>query len=209
VENCQLGVFLAYASPIEQALIDRELYCRSPGPLTGSAARRRVPAEVQFATKPVQATVMLTRALEAGLPAGWVTADEAYGQDSKFRTFLDQRRIGYGVAVPRSQSIGLGVGTARANTLAGQAPTEAWKRLSAGDCSKGPRLYDWAMASLPGFDDERGRWLLIAAASPTRTSWPSICVRARPTPPSTPSRALPGFAGDRGMLPAGQNRNRP
>jgi putative transposase len=49
-----------------------------------------------------------------------VTADEAYGQDSKFRTFLDQRRIGYFVAVPRNQTVGLGVGTARADTLAAQ-----------------------------------------------------------------------------------------
>jgi SRSO17 transposase len=132
VENCQLGVFLAYASPLGRALIDRELYL----PKSWTADRQRcaeagVPAQVQFATKPVQAAAMLARALDAGVPAGWVTADEAYGQDAKFRTFLDQRRIGYVVAVPRSQSIGLGVGTARADTLAGQAPAEAWKRLSA------------------------------------------------------------------------------
>ena len=162
VENCQLGVFLAYASPTGRALIDRELYL----PKSWIADRDRcaqagVPEHVQFATKPSQAAVMLARALDAGVPAGWVSADEAYGQDSKFRTFLDQRRVGYVVAVPRSQSIGLGVGTARADTLAGQAPAAAWKRLSAGDGSKGPRLYDWAMASLPGHHEGRGRWVLI------------------------------------------------
>ncbi|NIL44069.1 hypothetical protein HCB17_25365 [Salinispora arenicola] len=95
---------------------------------------------------------MQRRALDAGVPASWVSADEAYGQDSTFRGLLDQRRVGYGVAVPRSQCIGLGVGTARADTLAEQAPPEAWRRLSAGDGSKGPRLYDWAMAGLPGHD---------------------------------------------------------
>jgi SRSO17 transposase len=162
VENCQLGVFLAYASPAGRALIDRELYL----PKSWTADRERcadagVPEQVQFATKPAQAAVMLARALDAGVPASWVTADEAYGQDSKFRMFLDQRRIGYVVCVPRRQAIGLGVGTARADTLAGQAPKEAWKRLSAGDGSKGPRLYDWAMASLPELDEGRGRWLLI------------------------------------------------
>jgi SRSO17 transposase len=105
---------------------------------------------------------MLTRALDAGIPARWITADEAYGQDSKFRTFCDQRRIGYVVAVPRNQQVGLGIGTARVDTLAGQAPDEAWKRLSAGAGAKGPRLYDWAMAGLPDLDDTgRSRWVLI------------------------------------------------
>lgn len=162
VENCQLGVFLAYASPTGRALVDRELYL--PKAWTTDPERcadAGVPAQVQFATKPAQATVMLARAFDAGVPAGWVTADEAYGQDSKFRMFLDQRRIGYVVCVPRSQSIGLGLATARADTLADQAPAEAWKRLSAGDGSKGPRLYDWALASLPELDAGRGRWLLI------------------------------------------------
>jgi SRSO17 transposase len=151
-------------------LIDRELYLPKSWTVDEQrCADAGVPVTVQFATKPTQATVMLARALDAGVPAGWVTADEAYGQDSKFRTFLDQRRIGYVVCVPRRQAIGLGLGTARVDTLAGQAPAEAWKRLSAGDGSKGPRLYDWAMAALPGHDDGRGddhgdgrgRWLLI------------------------------------------------
>lgn len=165
VENCQLGTFLAYASPVGRALIDRELYL--PKSWTADPARcadAGVPEQVRFATKPTQAMAMIGRALDAGVPAAWVTADEAYGQDSKFRTFLDQRRVGYVVAVPRSQSVGLGVGTARADTLAAQAPAQAWKRLSAGDGSKGPRLYDWAMAELPGTSAQRGRWVLIRRA---------------------------------------------
>jgi SRSO17 transposase len=163
VENCQLGVFLAYASPIGRALVDRELYL----PKSWTADRQRcdqagVPAGVGFATKPQLAQAMLARALDAGIPAQWITADEAYGQDSKFRMFCDRRRVGYVVAVPRNQQIGLGVGTTRIDTLAGQAPDEAWKRLSAGAGSKGPRLYDWAMAGLPDLDDTgRSRWVLI------------------------------------------------
>jgi SRSO17 transposase len=162
VENCQLGVFLAYASPIGRALIDRELYL--PKSWTNDPTRctdAGVPESRQFATKPIQATVMLARALDAGVPTGWVTADEAYGQDSKFRTFCDQRRVGYVVAVPRNQTIGTGTGTARAETLSNQAPDQAWKRLSAGDGAKGPRLYDWARAVLPASEEDRGRWLLI------------------------------------------------
>jgi SRSO17 transposase len=169
VENCQIGVFLAYASPAGRALIDAELYL--PRSWAGDRARcaaAGVPAGAEFATKPELGRVMLGRALEAGVPARWATADEAYGQDHKFRVFCEQRRLGYVVAVPCSQSTGAGTGYgstgSRADALAAAAPAQAWKRLSAGDGAKGPRLYDWAMATLPidreptdGFE----RWLLI------------------------------------------------
>ena len=80
IENCQIGVFLAYASPRGRALIDRELYL--PEAWTDDPARCRaagVPTEVGFPTKPQLARVMLERALDAGVPAAWVTADEVYG----------------------------------------------------------------------------------------------------------------------------------
>lgn len=173
VENCQLGVFLAYATVHGRALLDRELYL--PKSWIGDSARRAgagIGTDVEFATKPALAGRMLGRAFDAGVPAAWVTADEAYGQDSKFRTVLDARRVGYVLAVPRSQSVDLGGAggaggapagraSARADTLAGDAPPQAWKRLSAGDGAKGPRLYDWALAALPGSEPGRGRWLLI------------------------------------------------
>jgi SRSO17 transposase len=173
VENCQLGVFLAYASPLGRALIDAELYL--PRSWAGDRARcaeAGVPEEVGFATKPVLAQAMLGRALDAGVPAPWATADEAYGKDHKFRRFLEQRRLGYVVAVPCDQSVGPGIGYgntgSRADVLAADAPEQAWKRLSAGDGAKGERLYDWAMATLaPHPDDELGgvagfgRWLLV------------------------------------------------
>jgi SRSO17 transposase len=167
VENCQLGVFLAYVSPAGRALIDAELYLpRSWTEDRARCAQAAVPADVGFATKPALAQAMLGRALEAGVPARWVTADEAYGQDHKFRAFCEQRRIGYVVAVPRSQSAGPGTGYgntgSRADVLAASAPGQAWKRLSAGDGAKGPRLHDWALATLPGEPGEGfQRWLLI------------------------------------------------
>src|SRR6516164_2992653 len=167
VENCQLGVFLAYASPAGRALIDAELYL--PRSWTGDRARcteAGVPDQVGFATKPELARQLLGRALDAGVPARWVTADEAYGQDHKFRIFCEQRRLGYVVAVPCSQSTGPGTGYgntgSRADVLAASAPEQAWKRLSAGDGANGPRLYDWALATLPGEPGEgTERWLLI------------------------------------------------
>jgi SRSO17 transposase len=72
---------------------------------------------------------MLERALEAGVPAPWATADEAYGQDHKFRVFLERRRVGYVVAAPKNQSVGPGIGYgntgSRADDLTADAPEQA------------------------------------------------------------------------------------
>jgi SRSO17 transposase len=174
VENCQLGVFLAYATSKGRTLIDRELYV--PKSWIGDRDRcdeAAIPEDVEFATKTVLARQMLARALDAGVPAGWVTADEAYGSDHKFRTWLEQRRIGYVVAVACSQTIPATAGTSRADVLVSQAPAEAWKRRSCGEGAKGPRLFDWAVASLPVYEDTTPpgwcRWLL-ARRSLTRNS---------------------------------------
>ena len=165
VENCQLGVFLAYATSKGRTLIDRELYL----PKTWTSDRDRcqaaaIPDDVEFATKAVLAQAMLDRALDAGVPAAWVTADEAYGQDHKFRTWCEKRRIGYVVAVPRSQTIPAGAGSSRADHATAMAPEQAWKRRSCADGAKGPRLFDWAVASVSAGDDTPpgwGRWLLV------------------------------------------------
>lgn len=165
-ENCQLGVFLAYATSKGRTLIDRELYL----PKSWIADRDRcrdaaVPDGVEFATKTVQAQRMLARALDAGVPAAWVTADEAYGKDHKFRTWLEQRRIGYVVAVACNQTIPAVDGTSRADVLVAHAPAEAWTRRSCGDGAKGSRLFDWAVASLPVYEDTTPpgwrRWLMV------------------------------------------------
>jgi SRSO17 transposase len=80
-ENCQIGVFLAYASSLGHALIDRELYL--PRSWTEDRERCRaagIPDDVAFATKPQLAQQMLQRVIEAGVPFAWFTADEVYGQ---------------------------------------------------------------------------------------------------------------------------------
>lgn len=154
VENCQLGVFCAYATVKGRALIDRELYL----PKSWIADRDRcreaaIPDDTQFATKTELARLMLARALDAGVPAAWVTADEAYGKDHQFRAWLHARRVGYVVAVASNQAIPGSAGTSRADVLAAHAPAQAWKRRSCGSGAKGPRVYDWAVASLPGDQD--------------------------------------------------------
>jgi SRSO17 transposase len=173
VENCQLGVFLAYAGPKGRALVDRELYL--PKSWTEDRDRCReagVPDDVQFAAKPELARLMLGRALDAGLPGAWVTADEAYGRDGKFRDWLEQRRIGYVVAVASSQAVRGDAGTSRADVLAAHAPDQAWKRRSCGDGSKGPRVFDWAAATLPDDGTEPPGWSrhLLVRRSLTRNA---------------------------------------
>ncbi|MFE2094906.1 IS701 family transposase [Streptomyces sp. NPDC059460] len=160
-ENCQIGVFAAYATTRGHTLVDRELYL--PKSWTDDRERcraARVPDDRVFATKGELARAIILRALASPLPIGWVTADSAYGQDSHFRRFLEDHQIFY-VAVPKSQQ----VHGPRIDHLIGQAPPEAWQRLSAGSGAKGERFYDWAAARLPavwefdGDEPTRQRWM--------------------------------------------------
>jgi SRSO17 transposase len=100
VENCQIGVFLGYASPLGQALVDRELYL--PQEWTNARERCRqagIPENRGFATKPQLARQMLARAFAAGVPAKWVTGDSVYGADRRLRVWLEARPQAYGLAV--------------------------------------------------------------------------------------------------------------
>ena len=148
IENCQIGVFLAYASPWGRTFLDRELYL--PEEWATDAERRNeagVPPAVAFATKPQIARRMLARACQAGVPAAWVTADSVYGGDFTLRKELTERKQRYVVAVSSTQALWVwdnGVPQQRSirEVVARVAPN-AWVQLSAGDGAKGPRVYDW------------------------------------------------------------------
>ncbi|KOG64694.1 transposase [Streptomyces griseoflavus] len=149
-ENCQIGVFTAYASGRGRALVDRELYL--PRSWTEDPARcraARVPADRRFATKIELARALVLRALASALPISWVTADSAYGQDFTFRRMLEETGVGYVLAVPKSQQLKSLAGIWRIDQLIAQAPPQTWQPLSCGDGAKGPRLYHWAAAQLP------------------------------------------------------------
>ncbi|WP_406503360.1 IS701 family transposase [Streptomyces sp. NBC_00212] len=150
IDNCQIGVFAAYATARGRALVDRELYL--PKSWTTDRERCRaakIPDARGFATKGELAKAMVRRCLAAGLPAAWVTADEAYGQDWSFRRLLEQHNLGYVVAVPKSQQIKSLAGVWRIDELIDDAPADAWQTLSCGNGAKGPRVFDWAAAKLP------------------------------------------------------------
>lgn len=144
VDNCQLGVFLVYATPKSYAFIDRELYL--PKSWTGSPERcqqAHIPESVGFMTKPQLARQMLERTFKAGITAHWVTADEFYGRDHQLRHWLEQRRQAYVMAIPRNEIVRVDALECRVDELAASWPGEEWVRLSCGKGSKGSRDDDW------------------------------------------------------------------
>jgi SRSO17 transposase len=152
VENCQVAVYLSYASAAGHALIDRELYLPESWVADpGRCAAAGIPEGTAFATKPELALRMIGRALDAGTPAGWVTGDEVYGADPGLRAGLEDRQVGYVLAVAKSHPAATAAGAVRADMLARKLPPRAWQRLSAGPGAKGHRWYDWAWVSIdPG-----------------------------------------------------------
>jgi SRSO17 transposase len=173
-ENCQVGVFLAYASERGQAFIDRELYLPEEWALDKERRERAgVPDEVGMRTKPELAKEMLRRALEAGVKAGWVVADSLYGDSRRLGMFLEDREQPYVLALSGKAHVWSGFYQHRVSTLLdalreGELPSaqaaaeEGWKRLSAGEGSKGPRLYDWTRLPLnPPLQEDFQRWLLV------------------------------------------------
>src|SRR4051794_19244844 len=124
VENCQVGVFLAYGSRGGHALIDRRLYL--PEAWAGDAERRRaakVPEDVPFLTKPAIARAMIARALDAGVPCGWVLGDEVYGADRRLRAMLEERGKPYLLTIRSNDAPGAGLdGGGGRHEAAGPAP---------------------------------------------------------------------------------------
>jgi SRSO17 transposase len=163
IENCQVGVFLGYVTPKGRALIDRGLYL--PKEWTDDRDRcdaAGVPEEVEFATKIVLARRMVERAVAAGVPAKWVTADAVYGSDYHFRIGLENQGLGYVAGVRSDFAACVEWRQVRAKALLAEVPDDGWHRVSCGDGAKGPREYDWAVLRTNSPEPETyARWLLI------------------------------------------------
>ncbi|MDQ5829600.1 MAG: IS701 family transposase, partial [Actinomycetota bacterium] len=154
----------AYASEKGAAFVDRALYLPreewADDPLRREEAG--VPDEVRFATKGELAKEMLGRAFEAKMPARWVVADTVYGTARGLRGWLEEQGCSYVLAVPATKGVYHEDRQRQARSLAKDLPEEAWARASAGAGSKGDRLYDWALVSLPEPEaPSAGRWLLV------------------------------------------------
>jgi SRSO17 transposase len=168
ITSCQIGVFAAYVSNKGCAFIDRQLYL--PKDWINDAIRRQaahVPDSLRFVTKPEIAAQMIARAIAAGVPFDWVAADTIYGVGA---IEMQLRRAGKGYVLGAHATdqfyswIGKPDVAGTAEEIAQELAPGAWKRLSAGDGTKGARLYDWAYIELADLeaeeytDDLTGLW---------------------------------------------------
>jgi len=168
ITNCQIGVFVTYASRHGHAFLDRALYL--PKSWTDDRIRLKathVPKEIGFATKPQMAARMIARAVAADVPFRWVAADSVYGVGDIER---DLRHLGKGYVLG-VDSTHVFRSWGKKRLVAGSAAEIAktlepsdWKRLPAGEGTKGPRLHDWCYLELADLDAEefntanRGLW---------------------------------------------------
>ncbi|MBQ0997498.1 IS701 family transposase [Streptomyces sp. RK62] len=137
IENAQVAVYLVYAGERGHAAVDRELFI--PRSWTGDPDRCRAAGlgeDTPFATKPDLARM------------GWVTGDEVYGGNPTLRAALEERGIGYVLAVACSAEVPTKGGKFRADRLVKRLPKRAWQKVSAGRGAKGHRFYDWAVIDL-------------------------------------------------------------
>ena len=193
VENCQLGVFLTYATAQGHTFLDRRLYL----PEEWCADRERceeakVPADVGFATKGELAVAMLRHAWRLGVPMRWVTADEVYGESRALRNAVAESGRWYVFAVGVHNSVWLArpeVGVpawtgrgrkpfkarvldesarlVRIPALVASWPDSRWQRLQVAAGEKGVRIYDWACQRIVENQDQmpgRDSWLLVRRA---------------------------------------------
>lgn len=202
IENCQVGVFLAYATSNGQAFLDRELYL--PQEWADDAARRAeagVPTTRAFATKPALARQLLARAFAAQVPAAWVTGDEIYGDDTDLRRWLEEEDHPYVLAVSASHPIWHDGTPKRAEAVVAALPAAAWGRWSAGAGSQGERLYDWVGVRLP-FPTAAGQaqWLLARRSLSDHTE---LAYYRAYGPAETALAALVQVAGQRWAIEVG------
>jgi SRSO17 transposase len=165
--DCQVGVFVAYASNKGAAFIDRALYL--PEEWANDPKRRAeagVPQEVAFANKIELAKRMLERAFEAGVPARWVAADAFYGRSHEFRAWLEERGRAYAVMVPKTNMVPLGARKKKIERLAEGLPEDAWSEVLPAEDSDERRPWEWACLGLAA-DPKKGmsRWLLVRRGS--------------------------------------------
>src|SRR5215510_1001993 len=171
IANCQIGVFLAYASSQGRAFTERELYL----PRAWAEDRMRrcaagAPPGVTVATKPQLSQRLLARARAQKVPCRWVTGDAVYGGDSALRQWLEAHRLFYVLAVTAQYRIWTGAGREWAAALIKRLPATAWRRCRAGWGSKGERLYEWTRLVVRKGTAQRRRWLLARRSLPNPTA---------------------------------------
>lgn len=163
VANCQVGVFLVYSTSKGFTFLDRKLYlpqewlqdeprCREAG----------IPEGTEFQTKPQMALSMLKEAYETGVPFSWVTGDSVYGDYRKIRTWLESEETNYVLCVSGKEYVWRDFEQIRISALLETLGDAIWNVKSAGNGSKGKRLYEWCRLPLnPPLNPAYRRWLLV------------------------------------------------
>ncbi len=161
--NCQVGVFLAYASSKGAAFIDRMLYL--PEEWASDLDRRAqagVPREIVFESKIELAEEMLGRAFEAQTPARWVVADSFYGRSGNFRGWLEERGQPYAVMIPKTNAVSLDGRKKKIEQLVEQIPEDAYSEVTPAEDRGVSRPWQWACIELSEDEDTgMSRWLLV------------------------------------------------
>lgn len=196
VENCQVGVFLTYASAHGHTMLDRELYL--PAVWTDDPARCQqagVPAERRFATKPELARQILARTFAAGVTFAWITGDKVYGDDRPLRQWLEARYQPYVLGIASTEQLWVGHESCPLAALVARLADVPWARLSAGAGSQGPRWYDWQRIALndpaqPGWK----RWVVFRRSC---TDPDEVTAYRAFAPADTPLAAMAQVAGTR------------
>lgn len=156
-------MFAAYVTDGDHILIDRELYL--PKEWVEDAHRRSsagIPPERKFFSKPKLAKVMMERILSSGLAFKWATGDSVYGDDRGLRIWLEEKGKAYVFAVSGKEYVDVGFHQYRVSDILASVPSKGWVRMSAGDGSKGPRLYDWLLLEInPPENEGWKKWLLV------------------------------------------------
>jgi SRSO17 transposase len=168
IENCQVGVILAYVSAKGHTLIDRELYL--PKEWIDDPTRCReadIPEEVRFQTKWELAQQMMERVFLAQIPVAWVVVDSVYGANLDLRVFLEAHQYPFVLAVACDEAVGIQTPDGRKRMTVAEAEADSlhpedWHRLSMSEGTKGPRLFEWALIPiLHGWEDDGRHFLLI------------------------------------------------
>ena len=160
-----------------------------------------MPGDVEFATKPALAAVMITRAVDAGAPARWVAGDEVYGNDPKLRAGSPATGSGSSWRWPKTTGSSPPPGPGGRSTWPSGCRRGPGSGSPPATARKAARFYDWALIettdpALPE-DGQGANWLLIRRhpGQPRRKG--RIRVYRAHAPAPVPLHALVQVAGTR------------
>jgi len=197
VENCQIGVFLTYASSKGHTPIDRRLYI--PDEWIKDKGRRDeagVPEGVEFQTKPEMGLEMIQGATKAGVPYRWVAGDCSYGDYRAIRRWLEIKEKCYVMCVSGKECIWEGERQITVASVLRRLWEDDWFEASCGVGSKGERVYDWQAFEIEADMTPEG-WKRVMLVRRSKTDLDDVRAHICYAPQDTPTEKLIEIAGVR------------